>query len=115
LYNNKKVPSFYTQDLVGLWLDCIFYPLQLMQSGLSNEQVFSCTKSVVKSSATGVDVGVETDIDDGVDDGVSGTVVVAVTTIASVFIDATSATTGAASYCLSTVNLIADAAGFVLK
>ena len=84
-----------------------------MQSGLSNEQVFGSTKSVVKSSATGV--GVETDIDDGVDDGVSGTVVVAVTTIASVFTDATSAATGAASYCLSTVNLIADAAGFVLK
>ena len=89
----------------------------MQPSGLSNEQVIwsaALTKSVVKSSATGVDVGVETDIDDG-DDGVSGTVVVAVTTIASVFIDATSATTGAASYCLSTVNLIADAAGFVLK
>ena len=81
-----------------------------MQSGLSNEQVFGSTKSVVKSSAAGVAV-VKTDIDDGV----SGTVVVAVTTIASVFTDATSATTGAASYCLSTVNLIADAAGFVLK
>jgi hypothetical protein len=36
----KKSRVNYTQDWVGLWLDCIFYPLQLMQpSGLSNEQV----------------------------------------------------------------------------
>ena len=80
-----------------------------MQSGLSNEQVFGSTKSVVKSSATGVDVATDGDA------GVAATELVAVTTIASVFTDATSATTGAASYCLSTVNLIADAAGFVLK
>ena len=82
-----------------------------MQSGLSNEHIFGSTKSVVKSSTTGFAVGAAT----GIDDGVSGTVLVAVTTIASVFTDATSAVTGAASYCLSTVNLIADAAGFVLK
>ena len=82
-----------------------------MQSGLSNEHVFGSTKSVVKSSTTGFAVGATT----GVDDGVAATELVAVTTIASVFTEATSAATGFASYCLSTVNLIAEAAGFVLK
>jgi len=39
---DKKSRVNYTEDWCGLLLDCIFYPLQLIQpSGLSNEQEIS--------------------------------------------------------------------------